>query len=85
MNNKEEQCDICELYNVYNQMIADGIEPLQAFHTVVEEIERDSFKDGFLHALFNVHDNVSKHIDELIGDCDCEECTCGEQDDTEIN
>ena len=33
----ENKCDIRELYDVYNQLIADGFEPIQAFRAVIEE------------------------------------------------
>lgn len=85
MNNNENTCETCELFNVYNQMIADGIEPLQAFHTVIEEAEYGAFENGRLSVLFTIHESATKHIDSIIGNCDCEEYTCGEKDDTEIN
>ncbi|MCM3387318.1 hypothetical protein M3649_04115 [Ureibacillus chungkukjangi] len=85
MNNNEEQCEICDLYNVYNQMIAEGIEPLQAFHTVIEDVENDAFANGRLSVLFSLYESATKQIDEIIGDCDCEECTCGKHDDSENN
>ncbi len=81
MDNNENQCEICELYNVFQQMIADGIKPAQAFHTIIEEVERDASRDGFVSALINVYENVGNHIDQIIKPCDCEECTCSEKDE----
>lgn len=87
MNNKEEKCETCELFDVYNQMIADGVEPLQAFHSVIEEAEYEAFENGRLSVLFSIHESAVKQIDSIIGECDgsCEECTCGEKDDAEDN
>lgn len=81
-NQNENQCEICELFNVYEKMIADGIEPIQAFHTIIEDVESDSYREGFVDALFNVYKNVGDHIDNILEPCDCEVCN-GECD--EIN
>ena len=78
--NNEENCHICDLYDVYNQLIVDGFEPKVAFKTVIEEAENAAYKDGLLSVLFNVHENITRQIDDILCDGNCEECTCGLRD-----
>lgn len=80
MNNNENQCEICELFEVFENMIADGIEPIDAFREVVQHAQGNAYEDGLVDALLNVQRFAGASIDHILDPCDCEVCN-GECDE----
>lgn len=52
---EQEQCEVCETYEIFNKLVASGIEPDFAFHvavtqlvtSVVGEVLEETYDTGF--------------------------------------
>lgn len=78
MTNNEEKCLYCDTFDLFQELLGDGMEFKEAFHTALESFEDIAmpitYEDGLLDGLKIVNDNVSNMINKIEKPCDCDEC-----------
>jgi len=76
--NNEETCPFCEAFEVFQEGLDNGDGFKESFHTALEFFAGDlaeiAFDDGFTSALRTIRDGADKLIDDIEGECDCDEC-----------
>lgn len=78
----EEKCIYCETFEHFKELMLDGETMEDAFHTttselvgfVIEDVLDSSFSEDYLSAMQNIKFVAEKAIEQIEGECDCDEC-----------